>query len=430
MNSSIFRKIHVLVLRGENITASERYRAAISPEEALRNEPGFQLTVGTAVAGRVGPTARNVRPDVIVVESHRDDCVELISELDEAVSETPVVVLLDEAERDQVQACVVAGARGCLVRPFDGETLATTLLQVHNKASRRRRLNADAPHSAKSGGRIIAVRGAKGGVGATAIATSLAVALARRAKQATALVDGHFFGGDIPVAMNLAPDRSIVDLIPHVDRIDEDLLSTTLVQHESGVAVLAAPHDFERAESIRAEDYQQVLEALRAQYGYVVIDCSPFLDHNTIAALDLADTVLLVTTPEIAALKNAARLIQLGVQLGYSERKMRLVVNRFNVAGAIARADFEEHLEYSTSFRLPNDAAVARALSRGVPVVKLQSGSSAARALDRLAKTIISNAGWEGEPRSRGRLVSRLIPWRSASKPTRPVLLPTIEAAS
>jgi Flp pilus assembly CpaE family ATPase len=173
----------------------------------------------------------------------------------------------------------------------------------------------------------------------------------------------------------------------------------------------------------------EVLEALRARFAYVVVDCSPFLDQNTLAALDLADTLLLVTTPELAALKNAARLVQLGLRLGYSERKMRLIVNRSNLQGAIPPADFEQHLEYRASFRIPNDGSVASALTRGEPVVTFQPASPSARALDRLAHTIVHDRGWEGEPRPESRGLAALARWRPFAKSDRLALRPAVEKA-
>jgi pilus assembly protein CpaE len=131
----------------------------------------------------------------------------------------------------------------------------------------------------------------------------------------------------------------------------------------------------------------------------------------------------------MAALKNAARLVQLGARLGYSEQKMRLVVNRFNLSGAIARSDFEEHLEYRTSFRIPNDGAVDRALSRGEPLVTFQPSCPAARALERLARNLITNDGWEGEPRRHGRGLQRVLQWLPFARGGNPVLPRALEAA-
>jgi pilus assembly protein CpaE len=355
---------------------------------------------------------------VVLLDGVVGDPVELVAELDEALQKLPVLVILDPAENERAHDCVVAGARGCLVRPVDPNALAHTIFRVHERAVRRRKqLEAEAEAAGKGGGRLIAVRGAKGGVGATVIATNLAVAIRRQSDRRVVLVDANFFGGDVPGALNLVPDGNIADLLPHLHVLDDDLLASTLVEHPSGVAVLAAPTEFERAEAIRSEEFQRVLEVLRARYDYVVLDCSPFLDHNTVAALDQADLVLLVSTPEIVSLKNAGRFILLGAELGYSDAKMRLVINRLRSPGAIRRADFERHLEYRMSFGLPNDTAVVQALTRGEPLVTFQRTSRAARALDRLARTVLANRGWEGEPRPLGRRLLRLPSLRLLPRP-------------
>src|SRR6516225_8690526 len=118
-------------------------------------------------------------------------------------------------------------------------------------------------HVAPDRGQLIAVRGSKGGVGTTAIATNLAVALHRQTKQPTALIDGDFFAGDVLAALNLTSNRSIMDLLSNIGRLDDDLLNTTLVNHSSGVDVLASPADFEQVERIKADTYQHMLEELR-----------------------------------------------------------------------------------------------------------------------------------------------------------------------
>jgi pilus assembly protein CpaE len=245
-------------------------------------------------------------------------------------------------------------------------------------------------------GQLIAVRGAKGGVGTTAIATNLAIALHSQTQQSTALVDSDFFAGDVLAALSLSTNRSVIDLLSNLAQLDDDVIATTLVPHSSGVDVLAAPADFEQVESIKADAYQRVLEDLRARYDFVVVDCSASLDHNTLAALDLSDLLLLVSTPDIASLKNASRFLKLGARLGYSESKLRLVLNRSNLPGAISATDFEQHLSYHTSFKLSNDSAVSQALAVGEP---LKSSSRVARELTQVARTFVSEIGWADEPR-------------------------------
>jgi pilus assembly protein CpaE len=240
-------------------------------------------------------------------------------------------------------------------------------------------------HVTSDRGQLIAVRGSKGGVGTTALATNLAVALYRQTKQPTALVDGDFFAGDVLAALNLSSNRSVMDLLSNIGRQDDDLLNTTFVTHSSGIDVLAAPSDFEQVERVKADTYQHTLEELRNHYVYIVVDCATGLDANTLAAIDVSDVMLLVTTPELAALKNAARLIQLGARLGYDDSKLRLVLNRSNLPGAISPNDFEQHLSYKTSYKLPNDSGVSQALASGEP---LKASNKVARELDKIVRDL------------------------------------------
>jgi pilus assembly protein CpaE len=240
-------------------------------------------------------------------------------------------------------------------------------------------------HVTPDRGQLIAVRGSKGGVGTTSIAVNLAVALHRQANQPVALVDGDLFAGDVLAALNLASNRSVMDLLSNASRFDDELLTKTFVTHSSGIDVLAPPSDFEQVERIKAEIYQHTLEELRNHYAFVVVDCPTGLDANTLAAIDAADVVLLVTTPELAALKNAGRLIALGARLGYDDYKLRLVLNRANMPGAVSTNDYEQHLSYKTSYKLSNDSAVSQALASGEP---LKASNRVAKELAKLVTSL------------------------------------------
>jgi pilus assembly protein CpaE len=234
-------------------------------------------------------------------------------------------------------------------------------------------------------GQLIAVRGSKGGVGTTAIAANLAVSLQRQTRQSVALIDGDLFAGDVLAALNLSANRSLMDLLSNAARFDDELLAKTFVTHSSGIDVLAAPSDFEQAERVKADVYQHMLEELRNHYAFIVVDCATGLDSTTLAAIDVADILLLVSTPELASLKNAGRLIALGARLGYDDHKLRLVLNRSNMPGAVSSNDYEQHLSYKTSYKLSNDATVPQALASGEP---LKASSRVAKELDKLVLTL------------------------------------------
>ena len=415
MMASNLSRIHVLVLRDELPAIGQEGTERDPAGELLPPDARLRVTLAKAAYGEGLRAARQHHPDVIVLDGVLGDPVVLVAELDEALQRTPLLVILDQAERERAHDCVVAGARGCLVRPIDPNTLVRTIVQLHEKAARRRK---QLQASTEKGARVIAVRGAKGGVGSSVLATNLAVAIRRLTRQRVVLVDGHFFGGDVAVMLDLVPDRSLADLIAHLQNLDDELVASSLVDHSSGLGVRAAPAELERAEAITAEELQRVLEALRTRYDFVVVDTAPFLDQNSLVVLDMADLLLLVSTPEIPALKNAARFLQLGADFGYSEQKMRLIINRANGPGRIAPDDYEKYLEYRTSFSIPDDtSAVVDAMTRGQPLVTYRPSTRAARALNRLARTVVADQGWEAEP-ARRRADSRLrLPMPSLSVP-------------
>ena len=390
-------KIHVVVLRDRfSSDAAESNVPTGGVEEVLANHPSFRFTLAPTAYGQAVAAAAEQRPDLLVLDGVLGDPAALVAELDEVHPTVPQVVVLEESEGDLINECVIAGARACLVRPLAYDALAQTLLRVHETGVRRRK---QAGGDEKKG-RIITVRGAKGGSGVTVIAANLAVAIRRLSERSVVLVDANFFGADAGVALNLAPEQSVADLAARVQALDDDVIEGTLARHPTGVALLAAPPELERAEAVAPEELQQILEALRERFEYVVVDSSPFLDQNTLVTLDMADVLLLVCTPELAGLKNAARFLVLSKALGYGETKTRLVVNTIGEPVGISEADIRRHLRYPISFTIPRDsAAVGGSFTRGEPLVVAERRSKTARALERLARTVVTDEGWQDSPK-------------------------------
>ena len=167
------------------------------------------------------------------------------------------------------------------------------------------------------------------------------------------LVDGSLLSGDVAVAMNIANENSIADVVAHLRELDGDLLNDTLLHHGSGIWVLPAPSELERAEVINGEETTAVLAALRQYYDVVVVDTASRPDEHLLAALDQSDVVLVVCTPEIASLKNAARFLALAHELGYGDEKLKLTINRLSSHGSIPLKDIESNLRQKMAFGLP-----------------------------------------------------------------------------
>ncbi|HEX5417474.1 MAG TPA: AAA family ATPase, partial [Chloroflexota bacterium] len=240
--------------------------------------------------------------------------------------------------------------------------------RVHQSESRRReRLAANiAGGQRRHRCQVIAFHGAKGGVGTTLVAANVAVALRRLTGERVALVDASLQNGDIGVLLNLTINSGIDDLLPRLNDLDIDLMNRVMGSHESGVRALLAPRDLERAEAVGSDEFRRVLSFLVGQFDYVIIDTAPVLDAAGLGALDHADQIVLVATPEVPSLKNSGRFLQLARRLGYPSEKIALVVNQANGRNSIPLAQIEQKLGIKIFATVPSAASTAvRAANHG-----------------------------------------------------------------
>jgi pilus assembly protein CpaE len=136
------------------------------------------------------------------------------------------------------------------------------------------------------------------------------------------------------------------------------------------VKVLLAPARPELAEEVNAVQLKAVLEALRREFAYVVVDLPTSLNDITLAVMDLADRIVVLTTPDIPALYNARLFFEIEDALDYPRDKTVFVVNRVDKRGGITAADIEESLKHSVTGQIPlDDRAVLLSINQGVPLV-------------------------------------------------------------
>jgi pilus assembly protein CpaE len=296
-----------------------------------------------------------------------------------------------------------AGVHEFLVSPPDPTELAAAVDRLVRRGEQE-----------TAQGQTIAVYSAKGGVGTTTLAINLAFAIARHAaRKRVALVDFAVAGGDVRVLLNLKAAYDIGDLMARMQRVDADLLTSILTPLEGGVWVLPSAERPVVAELVDAAAATAVLDQLRRNFGYTVVDCEHHLTERTLAALDLADRILLVTQLNVAALRSTQRTIELAQRLGYPEDKLLVVVNRHEAKDVLTLSDAADLLGQPVYFHLPNDYRVsAAAQAKGVPVLLHEPSSKLSESLLALAAKMAGgatpsrNGNRSGAPSSRfGRLL-------------------------
>ena len=334
-------------------------------------------------------------PEVILIsgQSADEERLRLIEEVTTSLPRAATIVLADREQMDFIQRALLVGARGFLLRPFTGSELRETIRRMHRlQMDKISRLAQDTAEEVVSRpGEILAVFSPKGGVGSTTIASNLAVAL-HQAGQRVVLVDGSLQFGDIPVVLNIHARTSIVSLVD-VEDIDAELLARALVPHSSGIKVLLGPSELVETDAPYPEAVARILTALQQQFDYVVVDTWSFIDDTTLSVLDMSDRIVLIATPEMAALRGVKLFLEMADTLGYPASKLLMVLNRCMSAFGIGASEIEQNIRYKIAVNIPSDGRlVTHALNRGVPLIISDPKSGVARSIVQLAELIVGQA--------------------------------------
>jgi len=293
---------------------------------------------------------------------------------------------------------VRAGIQEFLVRPVEAGELTAAMERLVKRT----------PVDVRRG-KVVAVHSSKGGLGNTSIAVNLAYAFAQQRPSArVAVVDLVIASGDVRVFLDLEPAYHLGDLVGKLDRADGELLQTLLTPGPGEqVMVLPGPDDPELEDVLDATAVGGVLDRLRAHYDYVVVDCEHHMSERTLAAMDAADTILLVTQLNVAALKSTQRTVALCQRLGHGPDKLLVVVNRFEPDGVLSLGDAKKVLTNDVFATLPNNWVLAfEALTHGVPLSQLAPGAPLTRGIAALAAKLegATATAADGEPESRSKL--------------------------
>src|SRR5438128_8078167 len=186
----------------------------------------------------------------------------------------------------------------------------------------------------KRGGNVILFIHGKGGVGCTTLAVNSAVALAATTIYRVTLLDLNLEFGNAPMLLNLTPERTLADLAEEDhEALDQATFSRYLIQDRSGVRVLAGCDIPERAELVTVPAVQQSIDRLQQESDYVIIDAPASFSQQVLAALDVADAVVIVTAAHLPSLKATKESLEVLEKLAYPKERTVLVVNRTSESG-------------------------------------------------------------------------------------------------
>ncbi|MFF9351400.1 CpaE family protein [Streptomyces sp. NPDC014734] len=297
-------------------------------------EPATPVTDSTQLIdalARLAGESLDELPEVVLVHERIGPvpALELIREVSLRFPAIGVVLITADVTPGLFSSAMESGARGVVTLPLSYEELANRVQSAAQWSTGvRRHLSTGNEVFTGPGGTVITVSGAKGGVGSTVTAVQIALA-AQTSGRNVALVDMDLQAGDIGSYLDVQFRRSIVDLSTITD-ISPRVLSDAIFTHGTGLSLLLAPGEGESAEEVSDRSARQIVSALRSRYEVVIIDCGSQLQGASAAAIEMADTALLVTTPDVIAVRGAKRLVRMWerLQIRKAEETVTLV-NRF-----------------------------------------------------------------------------------------------------
>jgi pilus assembly protein CpaE len=243
--------------------------------------------------------------------------------------------------------------------------------------------------------------GAKGGVGTTVLTTNLCTELA--AIHTVLCLDFDFGMGDVASLLDIKPRDTIADLLPRADRLDERSLTASVAVHKSKVHVLPVPEGISMFGEANVEELYAVLNIASKAYHYIFIDCGTYMDEAVSLACQAADTVVMVTTPDVTSVRDAFRRLRLIQAMDVPKERIRLVVNRQHKNAFVSLADIKQNLGIPVAATVADDPrTVDQAVNEGKLIREVNRKSDVSRDISELVAVLTEDAVGEFDPEDDG----------------------------
>jgi pilus assembly protein CpaE len=294
-----------------------------------------------------------------------------------------------------------------VVQAFDGQALAAACQRSYEVSMRLLSTAPPIEASNARNGQVVTVFAAKGGCGKTTFAINLAVALARHTEQRVCIVDLDLAFGDVAISVQLDPAKTIVDALPMAGHLDETGAASLLTRYQPNLEMLLAPTTPGDAEKIPPSLVGELLIVLRTIFDFVVVDTPAQFSEHVLTAMDNSAHHVLLTTPDVPALKNLRITLDMLDLLSYPRQIRSVVLNRSDSKVGLSLEDVERVVRWPISAYIPSSRDVPISINKGTPLTLANPGHPSSQAIVRFAQQRLLEpagaveAGRSG--RSRGR---------------------------
>jgi pilus assembly protein CpaE len=281
--------------------------------------------------------------------------IDVIRDVSSRIPYVATMLMSSVASPQQLEAVVDSGGRGMIALDEPFEDLRRRLLAAGEWSLKVRGIKAELGGLSATSCLVLTFVGAKGGVGTTLIALHTARVAQQRLR--VCLLDLDSMASDLASYTAVAPRRDLADLAALGTSLSVQAVQEVVFADATGLNILCAPADPERGEDIDAALVRSLLILLRQMYDVVVVDAGSAVTDTTATVLELADEVVVVTTPDMPAIRGARRVIDACQRLGLRDSSaMRVLVNRVDPRRQLQPANLPRMLAGSV-------------LSSGIPAV-------------------------------------------------------------
>jgi len=321
---------------------------------------------------------------VVEVDLHSASSTDAFIRLAGSSSERKVIAAARNAAPEDVRRLFRAGAADVLTAPFTPAALEAALGEILMTGDRR-----------STGGRIITIVRGSGGVGATTVALNLAALIGRPGRKAaqpgksTAVLDLDLQFGDADLALNLEPRSTLVDVLRAEQRFDGRLLQSSMVEHSSGLRLLAAPPKLVPLDALTPTFAAQIVTQSAQLHDYTFVDLPCVWADWTLPILRRSSLLILLAAPSVQGAVSAKRVLQ-SLEEAEVETPSLFVLNK--LAGVVEAFEKPSRIGKSVNRTvdavLSLDATATRAFDRGVLLAEAFPNARLTRELRALAAKI------------------------------------------
>lgn len=228
-------------------------------------------------------------------------------------------------------------------------------------------------------GKTIAFVGPRGGTGTTTVATNVAMAIANYSHARSALLDLNVGRTITDHLLDIPADggATVVDLMPVIaelggEAVGDEILGQAQVTHGSGLRVIVASRGVDD-DGVDGASVRQLIDGLRRANDVVIVDLPSSFGEATMTAVEAADRVLVVATPDVPSLKRAKALLARAREIKPEAGAVEVVLNQANRPSDLSLQQIEEFLGTPAWSLVPAAQAEAAKFHdrRVVPVLDL-----------------------------------------------------------